>query len=257
MKEYRYIEVRNLVKNYESEHMSVNAVNHVNFYVDKGEFIGIMGASGSGKTTLLNILSTIDTMSDGQIFYDGADISRMNEDERSDFRQKNLGFVFQDYNLLDTLSIEENIMLPMALCGKNKSEIENRVKSISETLNICDILDKFPYEVSGGQKQRAACARALINHPKLILADEPTGALDSKSSSMLLNTFQIMNKELSATILMVTHDVFSACYCDRILFLSDGRICAELERGNINKRDYLDRILTLQSTIGDEIGNWR
>ena len=176
-----FIEVKNLVKNYGTGNIKVTAVDNVSFYVDKGAFIGIMGASGSGKTTLLNILSAIDRMSSGQVLYDMADISQMTEEELSDFRQENLGFVFQDYNLLDTLSIEENIMLPMALCRHKtsktrlKEEIESRVKSISESLHICDILSKFPYEVSGGQKQRAACARALVNNPKLILADEPTG----------------------------------------------------------------------------------
>lgn len=245
-----FIEVKNLVKNYGTGNIKVTAVDNVSFYVDKGAFIGIMGASGSGKTTILNILSTIDRMSGGQVLYDMADISQMTEEELSDFRQESLGFVFQDYNLLDTLSIEENIMLPMALCGRKKEEIENRVKSISETLHICDILSKFPYEVSGGQKQRAACARALVNNPKLILADEPTGALDSNSSAMLLHTLQIMNRELGATILMVTHDVFSACYCEKILFLSDGKICSELERGNMGKKEYLNRILDMQSKIG-------
>ena len=247
-----FIEVKNLVKNYGTGNIKVTAVDNVSFYVDKGAFIGIMGASGSGKTTILNILSTIDRMSGGQVLYDMADISQMTEEELSDFRQENLGFVFQDYNLLDTLSIEENIMLPMALCGRKKEEIENRVKSISETLHICDILSKFPYEVSGGQKQRAACARALVNNPKLILADEPTGALDSNSSAMLLHTLQIMNRELGATILMVTHDVFSACYCEKILFLNDGKICSELERGNMGKKEYLNLILNMQSKIGGD-----
>lgn len=247
-----FIEVKNLVKNYDTGNIKVTAVDNVSFYVDKGAFIGIMGASGSGKTTILNILSAIDRMSGGQVLYDMADISQMTEEELSDFRQENLGFVFQDYNLLDTLSIEENIMLPMALCGRKKEEIEIRVKSISETLHICDILSKFPYEVSGGQKQRAACARALVNNPKLILADEPTGALDSNSSAMLLHTLQIMNRELGATILMVTHDVFSACYCEKILFLSDGKICSELERGNMDKKEYLNRILDMQSKIGGD-----
>ena len=252
MAKKHFIEVKNLVKNYGMGNIKVTAVDNVSFYVDKGAFIGIMGASGSGKTTILNILSTIDKMSGGQVLYDMADISQMTEEELSDFRQENLGFVFQDYNLLDTLSIEENIMLPMALCGRKKEEIESRVKSISETLHICDILSKFPYEVSGGQKQRAACARALVNNPKLILADEPTGALDSNSSAMLLHTLQIMNRELGATILMVTHDVFSACYCEKILFLSDGKICSELERGNMGKKEYLHRILDMQSKIGGD-----
>jgi putative ABC transport system ATP-binding protein len=247
-----FIEVKNLVKNYGTGNIKITAVDNVSFYVDQGAFIGIMGASGSGKTTLLNILSAIDRMSGGQVLYDRADISRMTEEELSDFRQENLGFVFQDYNLLDTLSIEENIMLPMALCGKKKAEIDDRIKYLSEALQICDILNKFPYEVSGGQKQRAACARALVNHPKLILADEPTGALDSNSSTMLLHTLQIMNRELGATILMVTHDVFSACYCEKILFLSDGKICAELERGTMGKKEYLNRILDMQSKIGGD-----
>ena len=177
MTKNHFIEVKNLVKSYGTGNIKVTAVDNVSFYVDKGAFIGIMGASGSGKTTILNILSAIDRMTDGQVLYDMADISEMTEEELSDFRQKNLGFVFQDYNLLDTLNIEENIMLPMVLCRQKtsktrlKKEIESRVKSISETLHICDILSKFPYEVSGGQKQRAACARALVNNPKLILAD--------------------------------------------------------------------------------------
>ncbi len=274
MAAHRYIEVNQLVKIYTTGKVKVSAVDHVNFYVDQGEFIGIMGASGSGKTTLLNILSTIDTMSQGQVLYEGVDISRMGEEELSDFRQKNLGFVFQDYNLIDTLTLEENIMLPMILNGEESNEgtnsvrrktktnkrrnselkerIESRIKDIAETLQISDILGKFPYEVSGGQKQRAACARALANKPKLILADEPTGALDSKSSTMLLRTLQVMNGELGATILMVTHDVFSACYCERILFLNDGKICAELERGNRNKRDFANCILDMQSKIGGE-----
>ena len=274
MAAHRYIEVNQLVKIYTTGKVKVSAVDHVNFYVDQGEFIGIMGASGSGKTTLLNILSTIDTMSQGQVLYEGVDISRMGEEELSDFRQKNLGFVFQDYNLLDTLTLVENIMLPMILNGEESNEgtnsvprktktnktrnselkerIESRIKDLAETLQISDILGKFPYEVSGGQKQRAACARALANKPKLILADEPTGALDSKSSTMLLRTLQVMNGELGATILMVTHDVFSACYCERILFLNDGKICAELERGNRNKRDFANCILDMQSKIGGE-----
>lgn len=250
MESHRYMEVNQLVKVYDTGKVKASAVDHVSFYVDQGEFIGIMGASGSGKTTLLNILSTIDTMSEGQVLYDGVDISGMNEEELSDFRQKNLGFVFQDYNLLDTLTIEENIMLPMILNGEERTE--SRIKDIAEALHIRDILRKFPYEVSGGQKQRAACARALVNKPKLILADEPTGALDSKSSAVLLRALQVMNRELGATILMVTHDVFSACYCERILFLSDGKICAQLNRGSMEKREYLNRILDIQSQIGGE-----
>lgn len=176
-KPQHYIEVKNISKKYESGNNIVNAVNDVSFYVDKGEFIGVMGSSGSGKTTILNLMSTIDTLSQGHILYDKVDIVNMKEDELSEFRKKNLGFVFQDYNLLDTLNVRENILLPMALCGNSKSEIENRIMELANSLNITDILYKFPYEISGGQKQRAACARALVNFPKLILADEPTGSV--------------------------------------------------------------------------------
>lgn len=241
------IEVQNLVKNYGRGEACVKALNDVSFCVERGEFIGIMGSSGSGKTTLLNILSTMDTMSGGRVIYDGIDISEINEERMADFRLRNLGFVFQEYNLLDTLTIGENIMLPMTLGGSAQKEIQSRVENISKTLHITDILEKFPYEVSGGQKQRAACARAIGNDPKLILADEPTGALDSKSSADLMDTLKIMNQELGVTILMVTHDAFSACYCDRILFLKDGRICTELRRNNQRQKDYLSRILDITS----------
>ncbi len=251
-KPQHYIEVKNISKKYESGNNIVNAVNDVSFYVDKGEFIGVMGSSGSGKTTILNLMSTIDTLSQGHILYDKVDIVNMKEDELSEFRKKNLGFVFQDYNLLDTLNVRENILLPMALCGNSKSEIENRIMELANSLNITDILYKFPYEISGGQKQRAACARALVNFPKLILADEPTGALDSKSSVMLMNTLHTMNINLGATILMVTHDAFSACYCDRILFLNDGKICAELKHGKMEKNVYFNKILDLMTRVGGD-----
>ncbi|MEG0856346.1 MAG: ABC transporter ATP-binding protein [Terrisporobacter sp.] len=231
------------------------AVNRVNFSVDKGEFTAIMGASGSGKTTLLNMIATIDKVSTGHIYYDNTDITEMNDDEISDFRKENLGFVFQDFNLLDTLTIEENIILAMTLSKKRKSEIKNKIDEISLRLGIDKIRDKFPYEVSGGQKQRCACARAIVNEPKLILADEPTGALDSKSARMLLETFEIMNKELGATILMVTHDVISASYCKRILFLRDGEIFYELIRGEKSRREFLVEILDVLSISGGDISN--
>lgn len=269
--ESHFIVVDNLVKYYGVGCNRTTAVDHVSFHVEHGEFVGIMGASGSGKTTLLNILSTIDTMSEGRVLYNRGDdcleesgywdISKMPEEELADFRQKNLGFVFQNYNLLDTLTMEENIILPMLLSGNEKKthfmgsadslkeKADNKLRNIAETLHITDILGKFPYEVSGGQKQRAACARALVNDPRLILADEPTGALDSKSSEMLMHTLQLMNEKLGATILMVTHDVFSACYCERILFLQDGKIYYEIERGDIDKRQYLERILDVQADI--------
>lgn len=226
------------------------AVNRVSFTVDKGEFTAIMGPSGSGKTTLLNMLATIDKVTAGHIYYDSIDITEMKDDDLSDFRKNNLGFIFQEFNLLDTLTIEENIVLAMSLRKLSKSEIKNKVNNITKRLGISEINNKFPYEVSGGQKQRCACARAIVNDPKLILADEPTGALDSKSAQMLLETFQLMNSELGATILMVTHDAISASYCRRILFLKDGEIFYELVRGEKTRREFLNEILDVLSLAG-------
>ena len=204
------------------------AVDGISMYIDKDEFAAIMGASGSGKTTLLNCISTIDTVTSGHIFVNNQDITEMKEQDFADFRRENLGFIFQDFNLLDTLTIEENISLSLIINKKNPEMIKKKVQDISDKLGISDILSKFPYEVSGGQKQRCACARALINEPKLILADEPTGALDSKSSRLLLETMENINQKLQATILMVTHDPFTASFCNRILFLEDGRIFNEI-----------------------------
>ena len=204
------------------------AVDGISMYIDKGEFAAIMGASGSGKTTLLNCISTIDTVTSGHIFVNNQDITEMKEQDFADFRRENLGFIFQDFNLLDTLTIEENISLSLIINKKNPEMIKKKVQDISDKLGISDILSKFPYEVSGGQKQRCACARALINEPELILADEPTGALDSKSSRLLLETMENINQKLQATILMVTHDPFTASFCNRILFLEDGRIFNEI-----------------------------
>ena len=204
------------------------AVDGISMYIDKGEFAAIMGASGSGKTTLLNCISTIDTVTSGHIFVNNQDITEMKEQDFADFRRENLGFIFQDFNLLDTLTIEENISLSLIINKKNPEMIKKKVQDISDKLGISDILSKFPYEVSGGQKQRCACARALINEPKLILADEPTGALDSKSSRLLLETMENINQKLQATILMVTHDPFTASFCNRILFLEDGSIFNEI-----------------------------
>ena len=220
--------------------------------MEKGEFTGIMGPSGSGKTTLLNLLSTIDRVTAGHIFYGDTDITELDEDALSDFRKENLGFVFQDFNLLDTLTIEENIILAMSLHGKKKKETDVKVNEILKTLGIKDIRDKFPDQVSGGQKQRCACARALINEPRLILADEPTGALDSRSAQMLLSTFCKMNEQLGATILMVTHDAFSASYCKRILFLKDGEIFNELIRGKKSRREFLNEILDVLALTGGD-----
>ena len=233
------IRVCDVEKYYGSDTNITKAVDRVSFCVQKGEFVGIMGASGSGKTTLLNMLSTIDRVTAGHIYYGNTDITELGEDALSEFRKDNLGFVFQDYNLLDTLTIEENIVLAMTLHSRNKKAIR----------------DKFPYQVSGGQKQRCACARAMIHHPKLILADEPTGALDSKAAQTLLETFRKMNHDMQSTILMVTHDAFSASYCNRILFLKDGKIFHELVRGVEERREFLNKILDVLSLTGGELSD--
>ena len=246
------IRVCNVEKYYGTKNNITRAVNQVSFTVDAGEFVGIMGASGSGKTTLLNMISTIDRVTAGHIFYGNTDITELNEDALSDFRRENLGFVFQDFNLLDTLTIEENIILAMSLHGKKKKEIDVRTDEILKTLGISEIRNKFPGQVSGGQKQRCACARALVNDPKLILADEPTGALDSRSAQMLLDTLKKMNEDMGATILMVTHDAFTASYCQRILFLKDGEIFHELIRGRKNRREFLNEILDVLALTGGD-----
>ena len=231
------------------------AIQDISFSVEEGEFVGIMGASGSGKTTLLNCISTIDTVSAGHIYLDGTDVTEINEKQIARFRRKNLGFMFQDFNLLDTLTISENIALALTINKIPASEIDGRVREMTGKLNITDILDKYPYQVSGGQKQRCACARAIINNPKLILADEPTGALDSHSSQMLLSIIQSINETLGATILMVTHDAFSASYANRILFLQDGAIFTETLKGNDSRRTFFNKILDVLTMMGGGVND--
>lgn len=226
------------------------AINDISFSVEPGEFLGIMGASGSGKTTLLNCISTIDTVSAGHIYLEGADITEIKPKSLARFRRENLGFVFQDFNLLDTLTVSENIALALSINKTPAKDVEPRILDIAGKLNIRDILDKYPYQVSGGQKQRCACARAIVNNPKLLLADEPTGALDSHSSQMLLSTIQSIHEELGATILMVTHDPFTASYANRILFLQDGEILTELRKGRDSRRAFFDKILHVLTMIG-------
>lgn len=247
-----YIKVYEVEKYYGEGSNVTKAVDGVSFDVDKGEFVGIMGASGSGKSTLLNMMSTIDKVTAGHIYYGETDITCLNEDKLSDFRRDNLGFVFQDFNLLDTLTIGENVALAMTFHTKRKKEIKEKVDEMLSLLGISGIRDKFPYQVSGGQKQRCACARALINNPSLLLADEPTGALDSKAAQTLLETFTRINKSMQATILMVTHDAFSASYCDRILFLKDGKIFNELVKGDKSRRDFLNEILDILALTGGD-----
>lgn len=254
---YDNIRICDVEKYYGNDSNVTKAVDRVSFTVERGEFVGVMGASGSGKTTLLNMLATIDRVTAGHIFYGNTDITELKEEKLSDFRKDNLGFVFQDYNLLDTLTIEENIVLALTIRKERKSEVKKKCAEIMHLLGIEEIRDKFPYQVSGGQKQRCACARALVSHPKLLLADEPTGALDSRSAQTLLETFTQMNASLHATILMVTHDAFSASYCSRILFLKDGKIFHELVRGQKERRVFLNEILDVLSLTGGEISDAR
>ena len=252
-----YIRVCDVEKYYGNGSNVTKAIDRVSFQVAKGEFVGVMGASGSGKTTLLNMMSTIDRVTAGHIYYGDVDITELSEDGLSDFRKDNLGFVFQDYNLLDTLTIEENIVLAMTLHKEGRDSIKKKCAQMLRLLGITDIKDNFPYQVSGGQKQRCACARALVNNPRLILADEPTGALDSRSAQTLLETFSNMNASLKATILMVTHDAFSASYCRRILFLKDGKIFHELMRGSKSRREFLNEILDVLALMGGELSDAR
>ena len=247
------LKVNNLKKYYGSNNNITKALNNISFTVNDNEFLAIMGASGSGKTTLLNTISTIDTVTSGNIIINGIDITNLNEEELSNFRKENLGFVFQDFNLLDTLTIKENIALSLIINKEDKTKIDDLVLDISRKLGISDILSKYPYEVSGGQKQRCACARALINSPKLILADEPTGALDSRNARVLLETFKEMNEELKATILMVTHDAFSASFASRVLFIKDGKIFNEIIKGKKTRGEFYDEIIDVLTLLGGDI----
>lgn len=226
------------------------AIRDISFTVEEGEFLGIMGASGSGKTTLLNCISTIDTVNAGHIYLDGEDVTEISPRAIARFRREKLGFVFQDFNLLDTLTIGENIALALAINQTPVGQVEPKVRAMAQTLNIQEILDKYPYQVSGGQRQRCACARALIHGPRLLLADEPTGALDSHSAQMLLSAFAGIHTQLGATILMVTHDAFTASYAQRILFLRDGKIFTELRRGSASRGTFFEQILQVLTMLG-------
>ena len=227
------------------------ALKNISFEVNQGEFIGVMGASGSGKTTLLNILGSIDKPTTGRFIMDGKDISAFSKDQLAKFRRENIGFIFQDYNLLETMTLKENIILPIALNGTEADVIEEKLVTIANDLGIMKVIDKHPYEVSGGEQQRAAACRALINNPKLILADEPTGSLDSKSGKDLLNLLTFINIEYKATILMVTHDVFAASYCQKIMFIRDGEIYNELYSSS-DKKQFFDSIIDVMSILGGE-----
>lgn len=250
-----YLKVTSLKKVYVSQNAGnkVEALKNVNFTVEQGEFVAIMGESGSGKTTLLNILAALDKPTIGSVALDGVLLSAVKESEAASFRRNNLGFVFQDFNLLDTLTLQDNIFLPLVLSGKSYSEMSERLEPIAKNLGISEILGKYPYEVSGGQKQRAAVARALITNPKLVLADEPTGALDSKASNELLSLFEKIN-ESGQTVVMVTHSVKAASTAGRVLFIKDGEVFHQIYRGTDTSEQFYAKIsdtLTLLSTGGD------
>ncbi len=249
------LQVRNIEKYYGSKNNVTKVLDRISFDVTDGEFIAIMGASGSGKTTLLNCISTIDTVSAGDILLDGESIAELPSSKLARFRRERLGFVFQDFNLLDTLTIEENIGLALSLNHADPAAVQRKVRQIAQILDISDILSKFPYQVSGGQKQRAACARAMIAGQSLLLADEPTGALDSKASKNLLEMMSRINQSMKATILMVTHDAYSASYAGRVLFLKDGRIFNELLRADRGRSVFYHEILDVLAALGGDVSD--
>lgn len=246
------LSIRNVTKYYGTGSVVIKALDGISFEVEKGEFTAIMGASGSGKSTLLNVISTIDRVSSGEIFVRGMRLTDQKESRLSVFRRDELGFIFQEYNLLDTLTVRENIVLPLNLKKVSPKKTEQELRRAAAALGVEDQLSRFPYELSGGQRQRAACARAIITDPALILADEPTGALDSANSKMLMQTFEMMNRELGSTILMVTHDPVVGSYAGRVLFLKDGKIWSEVHRGNRSRREIYREILSVTAALGGE-----
>ena len=246
------LQVQAVEKYYGNKNNLTKALSGVSFEVEKGEYVGIMGASGSGKTTLLNCVSTIDTVTSGHIFVDGKDITAMKAKTLAKFRREELGFIFQDFNLLDTLTAFENIAIALTIMKFPPVKIDESVKNVAVLLGIQNLLSKYPTQLSGGEKQRVAAARALITNPSLVLADEPTGALDSKSARMLLESLQRLVKEISATILMVTHDAFSASYCDRILFIKDGKLFSELVKGTSSRKEFFNKIIEVVALLGGD-----
>lgn len=249
------LKLENLEKYYGSRSSLTKAIDNISFEVENGEFVAIMGASGSGKTTLLNCISTIDKVTSGHIFVDGYDITKLKGNNLNKFRREQLGFIFQDFNLLDTLTAYENIALALSIQNVGAKEIDERIKKVSKELDITDVLNKYPYQMSGGQKQRVASARAIITNPKLILADEPTGALDSKSSKMLLEKFKYLNEKNKATILMVTHDAFTASYATRVVFIKDGKIFNEINKGNESRKEFFDKIIDVVTLLGGDLND--
>ena len=249
------LELEKVEKYYGSKSSLTKALDGVSFSVDEGEFVAIMGASGSGKTTLLNVISTIDRVTAGHIYVDGDDITTLKGENLNRFRREQLGFIFQDFNLLDSLTAYENIALALSIQDADSDEIDDRVRQVAKELNIESVLDKYPYQMSGGQKQRVSSARAIITRPKLVLADEPTGALDSKSARMLLEQFESLNQKLQTTILMVTHDAFAASYATRVVFIKDGQVFNEIRKGKDNRKDFFNAIIEVITLLGGDVNN--
>ena len=249
------LKIRNIEKYYGSRSNLTKAIDDISFSVEHGEFVAIMGASGSGKTTLLNCISTIDRVTAGQIFLEDTDITRLKGRQPNRFRSEKLGFIFQDFNLLDTLTAYENIALALSIKNYPAKQIDPAVKRVAEQLGITDVLEKYPYQMSGGQKQRVASARAIITEPKIILADEPTGALDSKSAKLLLERFNYLNREQGAAIMMVTHDSFTASYASRVIFIKDGKLFSELSRGDNSRKQFFDRIIDVVTLLGGDVSD--
>ena len=249
------LKIEQIEKYYGNKSSLTKAINNISFEVQEGEFVAIMGASGSGKTTLLNVISTIDKVTSGHIYVAGEDITKLKGNKLNQFRREELGFIFQDFNLLDTLTAYENIALALSIQNTAVKEIEERINKVARELSIKDVLNKYPYQMSGGQKQRVASARAIITNPKLILADEPTGALDSKSAKMLLERFQYLNDTLKATILMVTHDAFTASYATRVIFIKDGKVFNEIYRGEASRKEFFDKIIDVVTLLGGDLND--
>ncbi len=249
------LKIDKIEKYYGARSSLTKAIDNISFDVERGEFVAIMGSSGSGKTTLLNCISTIDRVTSGHIYVGEQDITKLKGNELNKFRREELGFIFQDFNLLDTLTAYENIALALSIQNVKASEIEEKINKVANELDVKEVLKKYPYQMSGGQKQRIASARAIITNPKLILADEPTGALDSKSAKMLLERFNYLNEQLLATILMVTHDAFSASYATRVIFIKDGKIFNEIQRGSDTRKEFFDKIIDVVTLLGGDLSD--
>ena len=254
-KKMELLKIEHIEKYYGSKSSLTKAIDDISLNISEGEFTAIMGASGSGKTTLLNVISTIDRVTAGRITLESTDITALKGKELNKFRRDKLGFIFQDFNLLDTLTAYENIALALTIKKEPHDRIEQRIKEVAAQLEITDVLNKYPYQMSGGQKQRVASARAIVTSPRLVLADEPTGALDSKSSKLLLERFNYLNKEHNATILMVTHDSFTASYANRVIFIKDGKVFNELSKGDNTRKQFFDRIIDVVTLLGGDLSD--